>query len=280
MKNQIDIAIVIAVYNGEKTLKKCLSSIESQTDSPTQLIIIDGNSTDNTKSIIEAYNHIVSYAVSEKDKGIYDAWNKGIKEVRAKWTMFLGADDILAQPETLKSLARFLAEQDSETQLIYGIIDYIDSEQKIVESRGQEWCHLQARMKYEMSLPHPGMLHKTTLFEKYGIFNTNYRIAGDYDLIRRVCGAHTPKFIPETIVLAGVGGISTRPQMIVKSILETGQVIITAGEKRSLDWYLLLLKGVIKYVLLQVISQKQLNYIQNIPTQYSARSQNAHTSNP
>ena len=94
------ISIIIATYNAEKTLQRCFDSIRNQKNEKIELIVIDGNSNDNTLSIIESNADIVDYYVSESDKGIYDAWNKGVKVSTGEWIEFLGADDKLL-PDSL-----------------------------------------------------------------------------------------------------------------------------------------------------------------------------------
>lgn len=91
------ISIIIATYNADKTLQRCLYSIALQKTEDIELLIIDGKSKDNTLEIIQKNKAIINFWLSETDKGIYDAWNKGIKLARGKWIMFLGADDMLLE---------------------------------------------------------------------------------------------------------------------------------------------------------------------------------------
>lgn len=92
---ELEISIVIATFNAAKTLERCLQSIVPQLTDATELVIVDGGSEDETLSIIKKYEQYVAYTVSEPDKGIYDAWNKGVKVAHGEWIMFIGADDIL-----------------------------------------------------------------------------------------------------------------------------------------------------------------------------------------
>ena len=89
------ISIIIATWNAEKTLRRCLDSIIPQLTDETELIIIDGGSKDSTNEIINSYGNNVAVHLSEPDKGVYDAWNKGIKTSHGEWIMFIGADDTL-----------------------------------------------------------------------------------------------------------------------------------------------------------------------------------------
>jgi glycosyltransferase involved in cell wall biosynthesis len=96
MKNQITISIIIVTYNAEKDIASCLDSLKKFIDDKTEVIIIDGVSNDNTLGIIKKYSDIISVLISEKDFGIYDAMNKGVKKASGNFIYFLGADDTLA----------------------------------------------------------------------------------------------------------------------------------------------------------------------------------------
>ena len=89
------ISIIIATWNAAKTLRTCLDSIVPQLNKDVELILVDGGSKDETNEIIDSYGDKVSVHISEPDKGIYDAWNKGVKVAKGDWVMFVGADDIL-----------------------------------------------------------------------------------------------------------------------------------------------------------------------------------------
>ncbi|MCM1759079.1 glycosyltransferase, partial [Bacteroides ovatus] len=91
------ISIIIATYNAEKTLKRCLSSIISQKNDQLELLIIDGGSADRTMDIVKDVSHSIDVIISEPDKGLYDAWNKALRLVTGEWIMFLGADDYLLE---------------------------------------------------------------------------------------------------------------------------------------------------------------------------------------
>ena len=91
------ISIIIATWNAAKTLKRCLDSIVPQLTDETELILVDGGSKDDTNKIIDSYGDKVAVHISEPDKGIYDAWNKGVSKAKGDWVMFIGADDILLE---------------------------------------------------------------------------------------------------------------------------------------------------------------------------------------
>ena len=89
------ISIIIATFNASATIKRCLDSIVPQLTEECELVIIDGGSKDSTNEIIDSYGDKIAIHVSEPDKGIYDAWNKGIRLSSGEWVAFIGADDVL-----------------------------------------------------------------------------------------------------------------------------------------------------------------------------------------
>ena len=101
------ISIIIATYNAEKVLKRCLDSIVAQKTNDIEILIVDGDSTDSTMEIVQSYGSDIDYSLSEKDNGIYDAWNKALKVARGEWIMFLGADDYVLQ-DSVKVYLDFL----------------------------------------------------------------------------------------------------------------------------------------------------------------------------
>ena len=152
------ISIIIATYNASKTLKTCLDSIVPQLCSGTELIIVDGGSKDNTNDIIKSYGDKVSVHISEPDKGIYDAWNKGVALSHGEWVMFIGADDILLPNavETYLNVIKNTANIDSY-DYICAHNEYVDFEGKLLKIMGNEprWSN----MRRGMAAAHVASLH-------------------------------------------------------------------------------------------------------------------------
>lgn len=179
------ISIIIATYNAGNTIERCLNSIMPQLTSQCELIIIDGVSRDNTMSLLENYKTHINYLLSEKDNGIYDAWNKGINIAKGDWIMFLGADDVLINGAIdfyLNKINRGLIPPD--TEYICAINDYVKSDGTILRSIGG--CPKWGRMKYYMVAAHVASLHnKKLLFDTIGLYNTDLKICSDYELLLR-----------------------------------------------------------------------------------------------
>jgi hypothetical protein len=115
--NSKRISVIVVTYNVAKTLQACLNSIYAQTYPAIELIIIDGDSTDGTKEILAANSNHINYWISEPDKGIYDAMNKGLKQATGQWIYFLGADD-----ELLPDFSNMVAELSSPNTVYYGSV--------------------------------------------------------------------------------------------------------------------------------------------------------------
>lgn len=203
-----DISIIIATYNAEKTLNHCLTSITSQMTEQTELIIIDGGSKDATLSIIKKYRTYIGYTISEKDNGIYDAWNKGIQAAHGRWLMFIGADDILL-PNALQTYLHLIniTKDIEKYDYICGKDEYVDKKGKLLKILGEKptWN----KMRRYMAAAHVGSLHnKQNLFGTIGSYDLSFKICADYELLLRK-KAHLKSFFLDTrIARMQSGGIS------------------------------------------------------------------------
>src|SRR5215217_2081885 len=118
------ISIITVVYNGEAYLEDCIKSIVEQSYPHIEYIVIDGGSTDGSLAIIEKYKAAISYFVSEKDQGMYDALNKGIKIATGEVVGILNADDMLASPDVIESIANCFHKENPDA--LFGNLNYID----------------------------------------------------------------------------------------------------------------------------------------------------------
>jgi glycosyltransferase involved in cell wall biosynthesis len=219
------ISIIIATYNAEKYLQHCLDSIIPQLDETIELIVIDGDSKDATVAIIKKNQQYISYFITEPDKGIYDAWNKGIKNATAEWIMFVGADDQL-MPNALPIYNQFINDNAGAAaiDLISSRVQMIDENGTIIRTKG--WSFLWPMFLKEMTIAHPGALHSKRLFEKYGDFNINYKIVGDYELLLRAGDSLKYLYLDTVTVVMSEGGASDS----VKSIKEHYKAVTTTGK--------------------------------------------------
>ena len=211
--NQLSvITVIVAVFNGEKYLQQCIDSIANQTYVDRQIIVVDGGSYDNTLKIIKANQEKLSYWVSEPDKGIYDAWNKGLKQASGDWIFFIGADDYLTDPGVFKKLSYHLSLVPENIKIAYGQIMIIDAAGSALYVLGESWGSLKKRFQQLMCLPHPAVMHRRSMFATHGMFDESFRIAGDYELLLRELKEGEAQFLPDIVVTAmRQGGISSNP---------------------------------------------------------------------
>lgn len=203
------ISIVIATYNAGKTLRNCLDSIIPQLTEECELIIIDGGSKDDTCDIIKSYSEKISYTISEPDKGIYDAWNKGVKASHGEWIAFIGADDELI-PNAINSYLNLISQTKDidEYDYICAHNEYVDMNGKLLKVLGGEpkWSSMRKRME----AAHVASLHsKKNLFETVGYYDyEHFLICADYELLMRKKDALRYIILPNHIARMKIGGMS------------------------------------------------------------------------
>ncbi len=178
MNNNSKISIITVVYNGEKYLEETIQSVVNQSYNNIEYIIIDGGSTDGTLDIIKKYENNIDYWISEIDKGIYDAINKGISVAKGEYIGVIGADDIYYK-DALKHIADYI-EKNKNTDLIYGNISYIDENGSIIKSKRSSLPKDKLFMIKGMSIPHIASFVKKSIYEKYGKYDVSMKCASDY----------------------------------------------------------------------------------------------------
>lgn len=202
------VTVITATYNAQKDLEGSIKSVIAQSYSNIQYIIIDGGSTDDTLKIIKKYEKYISIVISEKDKGIYDAWNKGLKLATGDWLAFLGADDEYL-PDAIHNYVNQLKTVDHTT------LDIITSKVMLVDQNNLEVRVIGSAWKWNdfkryMCTAHVGSLHSKSFFETYGMYNTNYKIVGDYEILLRAKQFLKAAFLNDITVKMKMGGISNQ----------------------------------------------------------------------
>lgn len=217
------ISIVIAVMNGAKVLARCLDSIAAQTCKDFEVVLADGVSTDGTLDIIRDYaaRGVLTRWHTEKDHGVYDAWNKILPEARGTWICFLGADDQLADPTVLERLAAVLRKEPQQT-IVYGKLNIVSEDGQVLDPIVRPWAELKkAFLAGRTMIPHPGCFHHRSIFERHGSFDSVYRIAGDYDVMLRELRNSDALYLPDIVTVnMQIGGISGKPENLLLGMLE------------------------------------------------------------
>lgn len=201
-----EISIIIATYNAEKYIRRCLDSIIPQKNDTVELIIIDGKSTDNTTSIIKEYIDSIDFFVSEKDAGVYDAWNKGIKNAQGNWIQFIGADDRLL-PHSIDSYLHFLNTHDLDgIDFISARSEYVNVHGKLLQYRGSQY--IWSKFRKFMCISHGSTLHSKLLFNEVGGYDLKYKLCADYELLLRKKEKTKALFFDQPVIKMQAGGIS------------------------------------------------------------------------
>ena len=259
------ISIIIAVYNGKATLQQCINSVAQQTHPYKELIVIDGGSTDGTVELIKENNRHVNYWISEPDRGIYNAWNKGLAQAKGEWICFLGADDYFWDAAVLDRMAVHLQELPKNIRVVYGQIAMVDAKGDVIRKEGEPWELTKSGFSQFMCLPHVGTMHRRSLFDQHGKFDETFRIAGDYELLLRELKSGDAAFIPN-IVTAGqrLGGISTKTKNFVQVLFEVLRARNMHGQvtKAEYDSQHLLL------VLWKIFGEKIARQLHYLPTRF------------
>ena len=171
------VSVIIVVYNAHQTIAGAIESVLSQTYTNRELVIIDGGSNDGTLQVLEQYSQQFACYVSEKDSGIYDAMNKGVKAAKGEWLYFLGSDDVLYNKEVLSQM--FSRHEVSDVDFLYGNVRFSSNN----EIFGGERSYQELIAK---NINHQAIFYKKNIFERIGLYDLGYKVLADYDLNLRV----------------------------------------------------------------------------------------------
>jgi glycosyltransferase len=205
------ISLITSVYNNQETIAEAIGSVLSQTYPNIEYIIIDGGSTDGTVNIVRSYQDQLAAFVSEPDRGIYDGLNKGIRLATGDVIGFLHSDDLYQDNKVIAKVAQ--AFTDNPVDSVYGDLTYIDKNDptKIIRY-WQSGLFSLKKLRYGWMPPHPTFFVKRDIYERYGTFDTSFKIAADYDLILRFLGKNriSTYYIPSVLIKMRVGGESNK----------------------------------------------------------------------
>jgi len=203
MKNK-KISIITICYNAEKHIQDTFSSIRSQTNQEFEYIVIDGGSTDRTLEIIERNKDIIDYWKSEPDNGISDALNKGVTNSTGDYIVYLHADDYFYSDQSIETALNMI-EGDVDI-LAFDIYFEEKGKRRLGSPRGFGWY-----TNFKMPFYHPGIFCKRTLFSYIGNFDTQFKIAMDYDFLLRAYNANASSaIVHEPLTVFRDTGISSK----------------------------------------------------------------------
>jgi len=205
------VSIITVCYNSRATIADALRSVASQSWPQIEYIVIDGGSTDGTVDLVRELAPAGTVLVSEQDRGIYDAMNKGLRLATGDLIGFLNADDVLTHENVVSDIAK-LAERES-ADVIYGDLIYIShnaAKRTVRYWRSGQFSH--AQLRWGWMPPHPTFYVRRPLVQKLGLFDIRYKIAADYDFMLRYLREPGLKvsYLPEVLVEMKTGGASNR----------------------------------------------------------------------
>ncbi|MBO5057623.1 MAG: glycosyltransferase [Lachnospiraceae bacterium] len=225
----MNVSIITVSFNSEKTIEQTIQSVIGQTYENIEYIIIDGGSTDATLDIIKKYRDKITYVVSEPDKGIYNAMNKGINAASGDIIGIINSDDWYS-PEAVERTVNFFGASSAE--VLYGDCIYVYEDGKQVRNMKYP---LEA-MWYLMVTPHPTVFIKKEIYKKHGVFDETYRMAADYELMLRLYSSGVKfGYLEYDLAFFRSGGSSTK--QIILSLSETKEIALKYVNKYHKDEY-------------------------------------------
>ncbi|MEY2949890.1 MAG: glycosyltransferase family 2 protein [Saprospiraceae bacterium] len=206
----VEISIITAVLNGEKTLSDCLTCISQQKDIKVQHIIVDGGSTDYSLTIVNHYPHIQTVVIKDKIS-LYEALNMGIKRANGEVIGMLHCDDIFTSRHTLNTVIQCFKDQSIDA--VYGDLVVVErgNKSKVIRRwKAGEFRYDSLRLGWMP--PHPTLFIRKSIFQKYGLYKTNFSISSDYELIVRFLYCHkiSIKYLRYPLVIMRNGGLSNQ----------------------------------------------------------------------
>lgn len=209
IKASMKVSIITVTHNSARYLADCIRSVQQQNYKHIEHIIIDGKSTDGTIGIIKKFEGGIAKWVTETDRGMYDAINKGLQMATGEIVGILNSDDVLDNDHVIFNIVKTFLE--TKTDAVYGDLDYVSQEntQKVVRSwKGMPYNR--SRFLYGWMPAHPTFYIRHHLIEKYGGYESHYFSAADYEFMARYLFSHRIKacYLPKLIVRMRVGGAS------------------------------------------------------------------------
>jgi glycosyltransferase len=214
------ISIVTPVYNDPRVARALDSIIAQKCNAEIELVVIDGGSEQPTLEVLERYRQHIDILVSERDRGVYDAMNKGIKLATGDVIGILNADDRYNDDQVLKDVASVM--KNPRVDACYGDLVYVDAQDRVIRYWKSGSC-CRIRFYFGWMPPHPTFFVRKLVYEQYGDFDLNFPIAADYELMLRFILKHKiyVEYIPRVLVRMSVGGQSNRSlSNIIKANLE------------------------------------------------------------
>ena len=236
------VTVITVVRNGREFIGQTIESVLEQTYREVEYVVVDGASSDGTVDIVRSYERGLARWISEPDAGIADAFNKGIAMATGEYLLFLNADDKLSGPDAIATLVA-KAVENGLPMLVFGDVLMISR-----DTAAPAYLHRMRRKRSSFSLsrgdtlPHPSLLFHRKYFEKYGLYDTSFRIAMDYELLLRGALREPIVHVPAVISLMREGGLSGQDRQAVvnetiRALRKNGMIRGPFGEIRLRSYF-------------------------------------------
>lgn len=203
------ISIITVCFNAEKTIRQTIESVLAQSYSNIEYIVVDGASKDGTVAILKEFEGKIKY-ISEPDKGIYDAMNKGVKMATGDVIGTIGSDDFFNGNDVIEAVNKHFETQ--KTDAIYGDIQFVNpGKEDVIVRKWVSSAYDKNAWLFGWMPPHPCFYIKRVAFETYGYFETHFKCAGDYEFMLRMLYKNnlSASYLNKTLVTMRNGGTST-----------------------------------------------------------------------
>lgn len=207
------ITIITATYNSAGTVRDTFESVLRQTFHDIDYVVVDGASTDGTVDVIREYESRFEgrmHWTSEPDRGLYDAMNKGLRRAKGEVVGILNSDDFYTSPDVLARVARTMS--DESIDAVYGDVHYVHGDDlgKCVRYYSSCLFH-RSWMRLGFMPAHPSFYCRREVYERYGGFDTSYKVAADFENLLRLIFIHRirTRYIPQDFVTMRTGGASS-----------------------------------------------------------------------
>jgi len=248
------ISIITVTYNSAKFIDNCLKSVKTQNYNNIEHIIIDGNSTDETLNLLYSKRDQINKLISEPDRGVYDAMNKGIKVATGDVIGFLNSDDIYANNKIISKVASVFKDNLS-IDACYA--DLVYTQQMDTSKIIRYWKSNKFNAGYFSKgwrPPHPTFFARSNIYRRFGQFDINYNISADYELMMRFLEIHKINvcYIPDLWVKMRIGGLSNKS---FKTLIKQNKEDLKALKSHNL------LKNIFIFLLFKILSRSRQFFI-------------------
>lgn len=248
------VSIITVCYNSATTIEDSIKSVLSQTYSNIEYIIIDGKSSDKTMNIVEQYKDRIDTIISEPDKGIYDAMNKGVTAATGNIVGILNSDDFYESNDAVEKIVTGFTENPT-ADMVFGDVVFVEpcNLNKIVRFYSSKKFR-SSKLRFGWMPPHPATFIKNSVYKKYGLYKLSYKIAADYEIFVRLLMVIGLKFsrVDDVIVRMRAGGASTEG---IASSITLNEEIVRACRENGIYTNLLMVLLKVPFKLIELIKK-------------------------